>query len=133
MQIVRKSLAVVLALWLVTPPVGAQPLTADQPAAEQVAIDRALAERAATTEADRDAVRRVLDRSEVKEIASRMGLDIAQLQASVATLDPAQLAQAADQARAVDQNLAGGATVVVTTTTIIIVLLLIILLVVIAN
>jgi 2-hydroxychromene-2-carboxylate isomerase len=133
MQTVRHTLAIVLALWLATPPVGAQPLTAAPPASEQAAIDRALAERAAAAEADRAAIRRVLDRSEVKEVASRMGLDIAQIQALVGTLDSTHLAQAADQARAVDQGLAGGATVVVTTTTIIIVLLLIILIVVIAN
>jgi hypothetical protein len=134
MQIVRKTLALMLALWLVPPPVGAQtPAGSPQPG-EQAVIDRALAERAATADADREVIRRVLTRSEVQTVASRMGADIAQLQAAVGTLDGEQLAQAADQARAVDQSLAGGATtVVITTTTIIIVLLLIILIVLIAD
>lgn len=133
MLTVRKTLAVVLALWLMMPQLGAQSRSAEQQASEQAAIDRALAEHAATADADREIIRQVLDRDEVKKVAAGMGVDITRLQAAVTALDGSQLAQAADQARAVDQSLTGGATVVVTTTTIIIVLLLIILIAVIAN
>jgi hypothetical protein len=131
MLIVRRTLAVLLALWLAAPQVSAQVTTTTQ---AQVAIDRALAGRAAAAEADRDAIRRVLDRSEVKDVAGRMGVDITRLQSSVGLLDANELAQVAEQARAVDQGLAGGATtVVITTTTIILVLLVIILLVLVAD
>jgi len=132
MQIVRRTLAVVLALWLVAPQVNAQVVTT--PPTPQAAIDQALARRAAAADADRQVVRRVLDRREVKDVADRMGVDIQRLRSGVAVLDAGQLAQVASQARAVDQNLAGGATtIVLTTTTIIIILLVIILIAVIAN
>jgi hypothetical protein len=131
MQTVRRTLAVFLALWLVAPQVSAQVATSS-PA--QAAIDRALAERAAAADADRETIRQVLDRSEVKEVAARMGVDISRLQSSVGVLTESEVAQVVEQARAVDQGLAGGATtIVITTTTIIIALLLIILLVLIAD
>lgn len=131
MQIVRKTLAIVLALWLVAPQVNAQVVAGSS---AQAAIDRALAGRAAALDADRELVRRVLGRSEVKEVAGRMGVDIARLQGSVGVLTDAEIAQVVQQARAVDHSLAGGATtIVITTTTIIIVLLVVILLVLIAD
>ena len=137
MQIVRRTLAIFLALWLVAPQVNAQvPATAQTApdGAVQSAIDRALADRAAQADVDRETIRRVLDRSEVRDVAARMGVEIARLQSSVSVLDPAELAEVAEQARAVDQNLAGGATtIVITTTTIIIVLLIVILIVLIAD
>ncbi len=130
MLIVRRTLAVMLALWLAAPQVSAQVAVTQT----QAAIDRALAGQAAAAEADREAIRRVLERSEVKEVAGRMGVDVARIQSSVGVLDAAELAQVAEQARAVDQSLAGGATtIVITTTTIIIALLIIILLVLIAD
>jgi len=53
-------------------------------------------------------------------------------EAALGTLQGDDLRQAADQARAVNQDLAGGATVVITTTTIIIILLIILIIVAIA-
>jgi hypothetical protein len=133
MQIVRRSLAVVLMLWLAAPHASAQQL-APARSGEQAIIDQALAARAAKTDADRETVSRVLGRSEVKQVAERMGVDIDRIQSSVSLLDPAELAQAADQARAVEDTLAGGATtVVITTTTIIIVLLVVIIIVLLAD
>ena len=133
MQIVRRTLAVALALWLVAPQVNAQVIAGPQ-STTQTAIDRALAERAASVDADRQMIRRVLDRSEVKDVADRMGVDIQRLQSGVGVLDADQLAQVAAQAREVDQGLAGGATtVVITTTTIIIALLVIIIIVLLAD
>lgn len=133
MQMIRRTLAVALAVWLVAPQVNAQVITKPQPAT-QAAIDQALAERAAAADTDRQMIRRVLDRSEVKDVADRMGVDIQRLQSAVGVLDADQLAQVASQARQVDQNLAGGATtVVITTTTIIIALLIILIIVLIAD
>jgi|SRR5512132_3586559 predicted PurR-regulated permease PerM len=130
MQTVRRVLAVALALWLVAPQVNAQVTTTTQPAT-QAAIDQALAARATAADADRQVIRRVLDRTDVRDVAARMGVDIQRLQSSVSVLGPDELAQVAAQARTVDQNLAGGATtIVLTTTTIIIVLLLVILIIV---
>jgi hypothetical protein len=133
MQIVRKALAMALALWLVAPQVNAQVIAKPQ-SATQAAIDRALAERAAAADTDRQVIHRVLDRSEVKDVAGQMGVDIQRLQSAVGVLDANQLAQVASQAREVDRDLAGGATTVtITTTTIIIALLIIIIIVLIAD
>jgi hypothetical protein len=99
--------------------------------ASQAALDAALQQQTATTTAERDAVLRVLDHSQVKEVAGRVGIDLRQAKSAVAAMNGEQLAQVSAQAKAVDQALAGGAsTVVISTTTIIIALLVIILLVV---
>ena len=90
-------------------------------AASQSALDAALQQHAAASTADREAVIRVLDRAQVKEVARHVGVDLRQAKSAVATMDAQQLAQVSAQARAVDQALAGGAsTVVISTTTIII-------------
>lgn len=100
-------------------------------AAPQAALDAALQQHSAASEADRQAVLRVLDHPQVKEVAARIGVDLRQAKSAVSTLQGEQLAQVTTQAKAVDQALAGGAsTLVISTTTIIIVLLVIILLVV---
>jgi hypothetical protein len=133
MHIVRRTLAVFLALWLIAPQVNAQVVT-QSPSATQAAIDHALAEKAAAADADRQIIRQVLDRSEVKDVADRMGVDVHRLQSAVGVLNADELAQVAAQARQVDQNLAGGATtVVITTTTIIIALLIVIIIILLAD
>ena len=100
-------------------------------AASPAALDAALQQHATTTAAQRDAVIRVLDRAEVKEVAGRIGIDLRQAKSAVATMDAQQLAQVSQQARQVDQALVGGASsVVISTTTIIIALLVVILIIV---
>lgn len=100
-------------------------------AASPSALDAALQQHTAAATADRDAVLRVLDRSEVKAVAGRMGVDLRQAKDAVRTLDGDQLARVSAQAHAVDQSLAGGAsTVVISTTTIIIGLLVLILIII---
>jgi hypothetical protein len=103
-------------------------------AASQTALDAALQQHSAATQADRDAILRVLDHTQVKAVAGRMGVDLRQARSAVRTLDGEQLARVSTQARAVDQSLAGGAsTVVISTTTIIIALLVLILIIVAVN
>ncbi|PYQ80339.1 MAG: hypothetical protein DMG03_23045, partial [Acidobacteria bacterium] len=83
-------------------------------------------------DADRAAVREALTRPEVRAVASSMKIDMDKVLTTVDTLSDVELAQAADAARKVNQQLVGGAsTVVISTTTIIIILLLLILLIVI--
>ena len=65
----------------------------------------------------------------MKGVAAKAGLSVEKAEAAVSTLQGDELRQAAGQARAVNQDLAGGATIVISTTTIIIVLLIIILIV----
>ena len=80
---------------------------------------------------DRSAVREALARPEVREQAAKLGVDLSRAIAAVDTLQGSDLARAADAARQVNDQLAGGAsTITITTTTLIIVLLLVILLIV---
>jgi ferritin-like metal-binding protein YciE len=100
--------------------------------ASQSALDAALQQHTTATTEQRQAVLRVLDHAEVKDVAGRMGVDLRQAKNAVATMDAQQLAQVSAQARAVDQALAGGASNVVISTTMIIIILLVIILLVVA-
>jgi hypothetical protein len=129
MRIVRRSLAVCLAVLFMAPAVRAQDHVIGQSA-----LDKAVQQRVSQEQADRDAILSVLQRSEVRDIAAKAGISVEKAQAAVSTLQGKDLQQAAQQARQVQDNLAGGAsTVVISTTTIIIVLLLVILIIAIAD
>ncbi len=102
-----------------------------QTAASPAALDALMAERVRTDDVNRQVVRDVLERAEVRDAATRAGLDLERARDAVGTLTSDQLQEIADHARRVDATLAGGAsTLVISTTTIIIILLVVILLVV---
>lgn len=129
MKIVRRSLAACLAVLMMAPMASAQDHVINKSA-----LDLAVQQRVSQEQADREVVISLLQRAEVREIASKAGLSIAKAEAAVSTLHGKDLALAAAQARQVQNNLAGGAnTIVISTTTIIIVLLIIILIVLIAD
>ena len=91
----------------------------------------AVAQHAAAEASDRAAVRSALTRTDVRQTAASMGLDLGRMTTVVDTMSGADLDHAASLARQIDQPLVGGATtVVISTTTIIIVLLIVILIVV---
>jgi hypothetical protein len=128
MQLARNILVVFLSAWLVLP-VGVR---AQQPSVvDQATLDQVVARHIRRAEADRLAIRRLLERHQVREIAARAGIDMKRAETAVATLDGAELHEIAEQARDVDDSLAGGQSrVTLSTTTIIIGLLVIILLIV---
>jgi len=129
MRIVRRSLAVCLAVLLMAPAVGAQ-----DHVISKSALDKAIQDRISQEQADREEILSLLRRSEVRDIAAKMGLSLDKAQTAISVLQGKDLQQAAQQARQVENSLAGGATtVVISTTTIIIVLLIVILIVVIAK
>ena len=129
MRIVRRFLAVCLAVLFMAPAVRAQDHVIGQSA-----LDKAVQQRVSQDQADREAIVALLQRSEVRDIASKVGISVAKAEAAVSSLQGQDLQQAAQQARQVQNDLAGGAsTVVISTTTIIIVLLLVILIVAIAD
>ena len=129
MKVLRRTLAVCLAVLFMAPAVNAQSNTISKSA-----LDQAVQERVARDQADREAIRSLLARDEVRELAGKAGLSLDKALAAVSTLDGDQLQQLADQSRQIDNQLAGGAsTVVISTTTIIIVLLLVILIVALAD
>ena len=129
MRIVRRFFAVCLAVLFLAPAVRAQDHVIGQSA-----LDKAVQQRVSQEQADREAIVALLQRSEVRDIAATVGISMAKAEAAVSTLQGQDLQQAAQQARQVQNDLAGGAsTVVISTTTIIIVLLLVILIVAIAD
>ncbi len=93
------------------------------------ALHQALADQAEAERTQRDAVERVLAQDDVRQLAATMGLSVADARAAVATMNGADLAQAAERANAIEVARAGGAqTVVISLTTLLLVLIIVILL-----
>jgi len=128
MRIVRRFLAVCLAILMLAPMAGAQDHVIGK-----AALDQAVQQRVSRDRADREVILSLLERQDVREIAGKAGLSLDQARAGVSMLEGRDLEQVARQARVVQDDLAGGGNVTVSTTTIIIVLLLIILIVIIAK
>ncbi len=81
-----------------------------------------------TDQQNRDAVMGVLQRSQVRELAGRLGLNVTRAENAVSTLDSAELANLAESARTADVQLAGGSnTVVISTTTLLLIIIIVIL------
>ena len=78
-------------------------------AAPQDLLDAAVHKHVAGTVTDREAILRVLRRSEVKTVADRAGIDLRPKEAAVATLQGEELARVAELARQTEDRLAGGA------------------------
>jgi hypothetical protein len=129
MRMCRRFLAVCLALLTMAPSVRAQ----DHVIGRAI-LDKAVQQRVSQEQADREVILSLLQRQDVRDIAGKAGLSIEKAQTAVTMLHGKDLEQAAQQARQVQDNLAGGAsTIVISTTTVIIILLIIILIVVIAD
>lgn len=90
---------------------------------------QAIADQAVTDQQNRDAVLGVLHRSQVRELAGRLGLSVTRAEEAVATLTGAELASLADQARIADAQLAGGARPIVISVTTLLLIIIIVLLV----
>src|SRR5687768_15606867 len=129
MQMFRRILCATLAVMLSAPAAWAQ----QTHVINKSALDQAVQQRVSQDQADRDAIRSFLQNPQVKSVAAKAGLPIEKAAKAVSTLQGDELRQAAGQARAVNQDLAGGATVVITTTTIIIILLIVILIIALAD
>ena len=125
------GLVVLLCILIAGPRALAQEPAAGSHAAPPAAIDQALHQHVAATDADRAVVQRLLARPDVRALAAEIGLDVRRAETAVATLDGAELGELAAHARQAEQGLAGGqSTVRISTTLIIIALLVVILLVV---
>ena len=119
-------LVVVLSSLIAAPRVSAQVHVADQHA-----LDAAVQQHVSAVDQDRDTVRQFLQRSDVRAMAGKYGIDMRRAENAVATMNATELASIAAQARQAEGALAGGAsTVTISTTTIIIALLVLILLIV---
>lgn len=90
---------------------------------------QAIADQALTDQQNRDAVLSVLHRSQVRDVASRLGLNVTRAEAAVSTLNSVELASLAGQARTANAELAGGAdTIVISVTTLLLLLIIVLLL-----
>lgn len=127
MRHARLLLTVTLA-FLMAAPAG---FAADQHVVTPQQLAATVAGQTAQQDADRAAIHEALARSDVRDAAKSLSIDIDRIATAADTLSGADLAKAADAARQVNHQLVGGAsTVVISTTTIIIGLLLLILLIV---
>ena len=105
--------AVVLSILMAAPRIQASSPGAGQSAppthiAGQSVLDAAVQEHARATDRDRETVRLFLERTDVRAIAGKYGIDIRRADSAVAAMDASDVANMAAQARAADEALAGG-------------------------
>jgi hypothetical protein len=89
-------------------------------------LDAAMANRADSDAASREAIQNLLGRDEVRGVAGRVGVDLTRVRAAVSTLSGDELRDVAAQAQLADQSLAGGDEKVVIGSTVLIIALLVI-------
>lgn len=125
MRLAERTLALLLSLALLGPTVRAQQSHVVDPGA----LDQALAQSAGDAAAKRQTVLAALRQPQVKEVAQRLGLDLALAEAAI-PLDGVMLDRLAAQAQVVNDAIAGGQTVRLNLLWIIIGLLILILIIV---
>ncbi len=123
MRIRTVSAALIFSLCVWSSPAFAQQRHVVTPAE----MRQAIAGQAQTDQQNREAVVGVLQRTQVREVAGRLGLTVASAQTAVATLNSVELAQAADAARQAEVQLSGGNTVVISLTTLLLIIIIVIL------
>ena len=129
-----KTARTLFVLALMVLPAAASVQAAQQHIVNPDQLTATMTQKTAGEAADRASVHEALGRTEVRNVAAMMGVDLDRVNAAVDTMHGADLEQAASAARRVNQELVGGdSSVTLTTTAIIIILLAIILLVVIAR
>lgn len=127
----RTFRSVIAALFTLILGLSSSAFARERHAVEPAQLAQAVADRGAQQDVQRAAVRQALARPEVARAAAGVGIDLAQVAASVDTMNPDALARAADAAAKVNQSLVGGAsTITISTTTVIIGLLVLIIILV---
>jgi hypothetical protein len=96
------------------------------------ALDAVVQQHVSQGDADRHMVQRLLDRPDVKAVAQGAGIDIRSAAAAVQSMDPQEVAGVANQARVVNDALAGGQSKVTINTTLLIIGLLVLILLIVA-
>jgi hypothetical protein len=126
MRLTNRLVALLLIpMFLVSSPAFAQQARV----VDDVAMSQALAGKAAGEAEQREQVLRVLERDEVRDVAGRLGLDVADARAAVSMLGGAELGTLAQYADAVEaEALAGGQRVVISVTALLLIIIIIILL-----
>ena len=128
MRVRRHLIGMAIAATLFASPSFAQ--TQERHITDAAAMQRAIAQRQAVDESNREAVMTVLRRQDVKQLAERMGLSIERAETALASLPSDKLAELAEPARAVPADLAGGdQRIVISLTALLLILILVVLLV----
>ncbi len=103
-------------------------MAAPQHAVSPAAVRQAVVDQVSVDQTNRDAVVGLLHNAQVREVASRLGLDVTRAEGAVASLDSVELAALSDQARLADTQLAGGTnTLIISTTTLLLLIIIVIL------
>ena len=126
MRLLRQGLAGLLVLLTAS----ASPAYAQNHVVRTADLAAAVDAHVASQNADRAAIREALERPEVRDAATRIGIDLDHITASIGTVSGPELAGMAGAARQVNEALVGGSSVTLSTTTIIIILLALILIIV---
>jgi hypothetical protein len=106
-----------------------QPTVAQERVVDRAAVEQVLFERVQGEAASRAAVRRLLDRDEVRRMSGDLGLDLRRAETAVATLQGPELERVAQQARAANELLSGGAqTIQISVVTLLLIIIIVILL-----
>lgn len=96
---------------------------------DRAAMEQALSGRARSDSADREAIRGLLRRDEVRGMVGDLGLDLRRAESAVATLDGRDLQNTAARARAAHEMLSGGAqTIQISVVTLLLIIIIVILL-----
>jgi preprotein translocase subunit SecF len=128
MRLLRKCLVGLLVLLTAS---SSSAYAQDRHVVRSAAIAAAVDAHVASQNADRAAIRETLERPEIRDLATRVGIDLDHVTASIGTLSGTDLENAASAAQQVNEELVGGASsVTLSTTTIIIILLALILIIV---
>lgn len=93
-------------------------------------LDAAMANRADSDAASREAILNLLGRDEIRDVAGRVGVDLSRVRATVSTLSGEELREVAAQAQLANQSLVGGDEKVVIGSTVLIIALLVIIILV---
>jgi len=91
-------------------------------------LRQAVAGKVHTDAQNRAAVRNVLQQTDVRQMADRLGLNLVTADAAVGTMNSADLARVATSAREAEVALAGGSnTLIISTTTLLLILIIVLL------
>jgi hypothetical protein len=131
----RKSVCVALAVMMMLPCGTA--FAAGTPKAVKSVVTgaelyEAMSARTAGDPASRESIQKLLDRSDVRRVAARAGIDLGQVRSAVSVLSGQDLQVVANQAQRVNDALVGGSGTVVVTSTALIIGLLVLIIVLVA-
>ena len=105
------------------------PAWAQQHVVDPAVMYETIASHQAADTANRQTIERVLARPDVQVVAARLGLDIKDARTAIATVSGDELAEIAQTAQVIDQDLAGGQnqTITISVVTLLLIIIIVIL------